>query len=247
MKYIILLTLGERKKFMMKLMYVGEKSKYDISFKKINQHILQITGDFPVKTKGFILSRDGHNDNWDYSRFKTVYQEIEGGAQFSDDSSVYTAPVTPEPVEPEPYIPTLDEIKAEKIATMKTIQQGVIQSGINVTMADGSVEHFTLTANDQTSLMGLQTQVATGEEKIPWHTSNQAEHCKYYSNADMALIVTNAMQYVSYHVTYYRDLRIYINSLTDAEAVNAVTYGMPIPKEYQSEPLKDMYATMGGS
>lgn len=232
---------------MIQLTYIGEKSQYDISFKKINQHILQITGDFPVKEKGFILSRDGHNDNWDYSQFKTIYREIEGGAQFSDDGSVYTAPVIPDPVEPEPYIPTLDDVKAEKIAAMNSMQQDVIQTGINVTLTDGSVEHFTLTSNDQTSLMGLQTQVATGEEKIPWHTSNQAEHCKYYSNADMALIVAAAMQYVSFHVTYYRDLRIYINSLTDAETVNAVTYGMAIPKEYQSEPLKDMYAAMGGS
>lgn len=235
---------------MIQLTYIGEKSQYDISFKKINQHIIQIMGDFPVKTKGFILSRDGHNDNWDYSQFKTIYREIEGGAQFSNNGSVYIAPeppIIPDPIEPDPYIPTLDEVKAEKIASMNAIQQDVIQAGINVTLTDGSVEHFTLTSNDQTSLMGLQTQVATGEEKIPWHTSNQAEHCKYYSNADMALIVTAAMQYVSYHVTYYRDLRIYINSLTDAETVNAITYGTPIPEEYQSEPLKDMYAALGGS
>ena len=190
----------------------------------MNQHILQITGDFPVKTKGFILSRDGYNDNWDYSKFKTIYRTIEGGAQFSDDGSVYVAPeppVIPDQVLPDPYIPTLDDIKAEKIASMNTMQQDVIHRGINVTLTDGSVEHFTLTANDQTSLMGLQTQVAAGQNKIPWHTSDQSEHCKYYSNADMALIVAAAMQYVSYHVTYYRDIRIYINSLTDESAVNA--------------------------
>lgn len=235
---------------MIQLTYTGEKSQYDISLKKMNQHILQITGDFPVKTKGFILSRDGYNDNWDYSKFKTIYRKIEGGAQFSDDGSVYVAPeppVIPDPVLPDPYIPTLDDIKAEKIASMNTMQQDVIHRGINVTLTDGSVEHFTLTANDQTSLMGLQTQVAAGQDKIPWHTSDQSEHCKYYSNADMALIVAAAMQYVSYHVTYYRDLRIYINSLTDESAVNAATYGMPIPEEYQSEPLRDMHLAMGGS
>ena len=78
-------------------------------------------------------------------------------------------------------------------------------------------------------------------QQIPWHTSDQTQHCKYYSNADMALIVFAAMQYVTYHVTYYRDLRIYIRSL-DSDSVGNVYYGMPIPAEYQSEPLKDLLA-----
>lgn len=66
------------------------------------------------------------------------------------------------------------------------------------------------------------------------------EHCKYYSNADMALIVTAAMQYVTWHVTYFRDLRIYIRSLDEKEIINNIYYGISIPEEYQSQPLKDM-------
>ena len=128
---------------------------------------------------------------------------------------------------------------------MNAAQQSVIQNGIDVTLTDGTVEHFTLTDHDQTSLMGLQTQVAQGVENIPWHTSDTAEHCKYYSNADMLLIVTAAMQYVTFHVTYFRDLRIYINAMEDKESVEAVTYGIIIPEEYRSEVLKDLYAAMG--
>ena len=128
---------------------------------------------------------------------------------------------------------------------MNAEQQSVIQSGIDVTLTDGTVEHFTLTDHDQTSLMGLQTQVAQGVENIPWHTSDTAEHCKYYSNEDMLLIVTAAMQYVTFHVTYFRDLRIYINAMEDKESVEAVTYGIIIPEEYRSEVLKDLYSAMG--
>ncbi len=105
-------------------------------------------------------------------------------------------------------------------------------------------EHFTLSEQDQTSLMGLQTQVVQGVDNIPWHTSDQTQPCRYYSNADMALIVTAAMQYVTYHVTYYRDLRIYIRSLDNKDEVNTVYYGMEIPPEYQSEPLRDMLSAM---
>lgn len=125
---------------------------------------------------------------------------------------------------------------------MNALQQAAIQSGVNVTLTDGTVEHFTLTEHDQTSLVGLQSQVAAGEEAIPWHTSNEGEHCKFYSNADMGLIITQAMAWVTWHVTYFRDLRIYIRSLSTKEEVSAVTYGVELPEAYQSEPLKVMIA-----
>lgn len=233
---------------MLNLQYVGEKANYEIKFKKINDHIVQITGDFPVKNKGFICCRDGNaDDNWSYKDYTTVYRTVEGGAQFSNDGSVYTAPQEPEPIpEPDLYVPTLEEVKEAKINEMNMMQQNVIQSGIEVTLTDGSVEHFTLTANDQISLMGLQAQVAAGADQIPWHASDHEEHCKYYSNADMQIIIATAMKCVSFHVTYFRDLRIYINSLDDKDAVEGAAYGMPIPEEYQSEVLRDMYAAMEG-
>lgn len=142
------------------------------------------------------------------------------------------------------YVPTLKEVKKQKIYEMNESQQKAIQNGVNVTLTDGTVEHFTFTENDQTSLMGLQTKVVAGEEQIPWHTSDQSEHCKYYSNADMAIITETALNYVAYHVTYFRDLRIYINALETKEEVEVIFYGTKIPEEYQSEPLKDMIAVI---
>lgn len=52
--------------------------------------IVELKGDFPIRTDGFTLSRPEHDDNWDYSTYTTVYREIDGGAQFSNDGSVYT-------------------------------------------------------------------------------------------------------------------------------------------------------------
>ena len=51
---------------------------------------------------------------------------------------------------------------------MNNEQQKIIQAGINVTLTNGTIEHFTLTSQDQTSLMGLQAQVALGLDNIPW-------------------------------------------------------------------------------
>lgn len=207
-----------------------------------------------INTSGFKLYLDAemqHDIGGDsYAGFTTIYRNDEetakyNGYQLSNDGSVYIAPTPPEPIpEPEPYVPTLEEIQEQKIAEMNMMQQSIIQAGVQVTLSDGTEEHFTLSGQDQTSLMALQSQVAAGADNIPWHPANQAEHCKYYSNVDMALIVTAAMQYVTYHVTYYRDLRIYIRSLDNKDEVNAVFYGMPIPQEYQSEPLQDMLAQM---
>ena len=142
------------------------------------------------------------------------------------------------------YVPTLEEIQSQKVSEMNDAQQVTIQQGLDITLSDGIVEHFTLTDHDQTSLMGLQTLVAQGVENIPWHTSDQTEHCKYYSNADMAIITSKALQFVTFHVTYFRDLRIYIRALEDKEAVSNVFYGMSIPEEYQSDVLKDFFLRM---
>lgn len=232
---------------MLKLKYIGDEESYDVEFRTVANNIVELVGNFPINDTGFTLSRAEHEDNWDYAGYTTVYRKIEGGVQFSNDGSVYVEPEQPsEPDTPnyEPYVPTLDEVKESKVKEMNTVQQQTIQQGIDVTLTDGTTEHFSLTDHDQTSLMGLQSQVAAGVEQIPWHTSDESEHCKFYSNADMALITAAAMEYVTWHVTYFRDLRIYIRSLDSADAVNAIIYGIEIPQEYQSEPLKEMLSAL---
>ena len=225
---------------MLEMKYVGEDTAYKVIFTIISEDVVQLAGDFPVKTSGFRLSRIGKNDNWNYTKYTTVYRKLDGAVQFSNDGSVYVPPVIPDPPEPKP--PTLEEVQEAKVAEMNTAQQTVIAAGVDVQLTNGQTEHFTLTQYDQQSLMGLQTQVAEGAEAIPWHTSDESEHCKFYSNEDMQKIVETALAYVTYHVTYFRDLRIYIRSLTDKEQVKAITYGVEIPVEYQSEPLKAMLA-----
>ena len=197
-----------------------------------------------ISTKGFRLYLDAAGvldiGGDDYLGYTTIYRNDEvtaayNGYQLSCDGSIWTPP-EPAP-EPDPE-PTLEELRESKVQEMNALQQAAIQSGVNVTLTDGTVEHFTLTEHDQTSLVGLQSQVAAGEESIPWHTSNEEEHCKFYSNADMGLIITQAMAWVTWHVTYFRDLRIYIRSLESKEEVAGIVYGMELPEEYQSEPLK---------
>ena len=223
----------------MHVLFLDNTDTVEASVKKLGEHLIQISG-AEVNLSGFHLLNDAGSVFGKYDGFKTLYKENDGSYILSNDGSVYVEPVEPEPI-PEPE-PTLDEVKEAKVAEMNKAQQDAIQNGVDVTLSDGSTEHFSLTERDQTSLVGLQAQVAIGAENIPWHTSDEDEHCKFYSNADMAKITSSALSYVTWHVTYFRDIRIYIRSLESKEEVEQVTYGTGIPEAYQSEPLKAMLA-----
>lgn len=226
---------------MQNILFMDRKTPAKAVVKKLSEHTISILTDAAKNVSGFHLVTDAGDVYGKYEDYTTLYREIEGGFILSNDGSTYTEP---EPLpEPEPMPePTLQEVQEAKVTEMNAAQQAIIQEGINVTLTDGSVEHFTLTDHDQTSLVGLQAQVLAGEENIPWHTSNESEHCKFYSNADMALITTAAMACITWHVTYFRDLRIYIRALQTKEEVEAVVYGMELPEAYQSDVLKAMKA-----
>lgn len=286
---------------MLELKYIGESISYPISFRNLSETICQITGDFPVKAGGFTLSRIGKDDAWDYSGYSTIYRQIDGGAQFSNDGSVFVPQVTfsaasggvlngettqevhnyeeliiptPEPAEnyvfsgwePEipasgeisddqrfravfEYISPLNEVQENKVAEMNAAMESAIAYGAEVQLSDGTTERFTLTDRDQISLIGLQVSAAVlptiqdiDPATFPWHPADETVHCKFYSQEDMQKISTAGFQYVLYHVTYFRDLRIYIRSLLDKKSVQEITYGTTIPEAYQSEPLKTMLA-----
>lgn len=248
---------------MLLLQYLFEEKQYPVVLEIIKENVIQLNGDFPIKTKGFILIEETKKYNWDYSKYTTVYRNIEDGVQFSNDGSIYIPPEPPIP--PEPYIPTLDEIKEQKVSEMNTIQQTIIQQGTEVPLSDGTIEHFTLTEHDQTSVIGLQVTLLKKKmiqymkeleeklniqskdiesfmmlEELPWHVSDESIHCKFYSDEDMAKIGEVCTLFVTWHVTYFRDLRIYIRSLETKEEVESITYGIEIPEEFRSDPLKKM-------
>ena len=79
---------------MLEMKYIGEDTAYQISFRNLSSHVCELAGDFPVQTAGFTLSRIGKDDHWDYSGYATVYRQIDGGAQFSNDGSVFIPRIT---------------------------------------------------------------------------------------------------------------------------------------------------------
>lgn len=207
---------------------------------------LKFDSEMEVSTAGFDLYIDEACETdigvGFYHDFTTVYRNDEttaeyNGYQLSKNGSVYE-----EPKPPEPYVPTLEEVQESKVSEMNAAQQQIVAYGCEVELTDGTKERFTLTTNDQLSLNALSVKTLEGMQIVPWHPADESVHCKFYSEEDMKKITDACMNWVAYHVTYFRDLRIYIRSLQDKDSINAIQYGDNIPTEYQSEVLQSMLA-----
>lgn len=220
--------------------FLSDPIKRQADVKKVSSNIIQVSG-VAQNLSGFHVVNSNGEVIGKYEDYTTLYRMVDEGFQLSNDGSVYG-----DSEENTQHEITLEESKETKVSEMNSAQQAAIEYGVDVQLTDGTTEHFSLTQYDQQSLMGLQSLVASGEESIPWHNSDETEHCKFYSNADMQKIIESALSYVTFHVTWFRDLRIYIRSLTDIESVQAITYNTEIPSQYQSEVLKMMLIQNGG-
>ena len=78
--------------------------------------------------------------------------------------------------------------------------------------------------------------VASGETAIPYHADS--EPCKFYPVDDITAILNAATSWKTYQVTYNNSLKTYINSLDEITEISAITYGMDIPVDYQSDVLR---------
>ena len=220
-----------------------EKRRYEISsIRPESTNVLEIvfTDAIPAIWGDITIYTDDGTEATTLYGYETMWKQEGSRVWLSNDGSVYTPPAPPEPAEPpEPYVPTLAEVQDNKKAEVNAACEAMIVSGVNVTLADGTVEHFDLKERDQLNLFGKQIQVNAGLESIEYHTdTTPTTNCKYYSNADMQSIIQAAMWHVSYHQTYCISLKVWIDACEAKEEVEEIFYGADIPERYQSEVLK---------
>lgn len=144
--------------------------------------------------------------------------------------------VEPEYIEPyiEPEKEGTDFLRQSKINEMSYQCRKAIEAGVDVELRM-ETKHFSMDTQDQLNLMSLGVMAQT-QELIPYHADG--ETCIFYTADEINQIVAAATAHKVYHTTYYNALKNYINSLTTIEEIAAITYGTPIPDEYQSEVLK---------
>ena len=144
---------------------------------------------------------------------------------------------------PDKKIPeTLEEIKAAKKQEIGEACDKIIYEGMDVTLTNGSTEHFSLTDHDQLNLFGKQVQLAAGADQLEYHSDGQP--CRYYSTADMQMIIAAAMKHVSYHTTYCNAVNMWIVGCESVEEIQQIYYGAEVPETYQNDVLKAYTASM---
>ena len=143
----------------------------------------------------------------------------------------------------EPFVPVIPEeidggiefLKSSKINEMSYTCRHTIEAGFDILLSDDEIHHFSLDTQDQLNLITLSA-LADTQELIPYHADGEV--CKFYSAAEIKQIVAAATQFKMYHTTYYNALKNYINHLDNIETIAAITYGIELPEEFQSDVLK---------
>lgn len=164
----------------------------------------------------------------EYSAFEEAFKENEIIKEETQVEPEYTKPY----VEPEKE--GIDFLRQSKISEMSYECRKTIEAGIDIQLRM-ETKHFSMDTQDQLNLMSLGVMAQT-QELIPYHADG--ETCIFYTADEINQIVAAATAHKVYHTTYYNALKNYINSLTTIEEIAAITYGTPIPDEYQSEVLK---------
>lgn len=148
-----------------------------------------------------------------------------------------------EPVTEDPDI-TLEFIKEAKIKQMAKTCEDTIRHGFDVVLSDGESHHFSLELEDQLKIQALALKAQAGDTMLYWHPDG--ELCTFYSAADVMKIYGELEKIQTMQTTYFNSLKYYINSLQTIEDVSAITYGTPIPEQFQSEVLRYLL-TQGGA
>ena len=147
-----------------------------------------------------------------------------------DDPPIYEPTIIPD-------VPDISVgfVRENKIEEMSYVCRTTIETGFDLPMTDGETHHFSLSQQDQLNLMTLSILAET-EDIIPYHADG--EESKFYTAAEIKLIINTANTFKNYQLAYYNSLKSYINALETIEEIAAITYGTPIPEEYKSDVLK---------
>lgn len=134
---------------------------------------------------------------------------------------------------------TLEYVQEQKIAELSAICAERIKDGVYLTF-DGKEEHFTLTEQDQITIMALAQMAAQGIESIPYHSVGN--DCKFYTAEQITELATAAQNKVIVETTYFQSAKKWIKKLKSITYIKSIEYGAEVPKTSQSEVYKAILA-----
>ena len=149
----------------------------------------------------------------------------------------------PEPQNPDPD-GSVELVRENTVAKMSAACNAAITAGVDVVLG-GVPQHFSLALEDQLNLISLQGLLAAGATEVPYHADGQ--ECRFFTAEEFNQIAAAATAWKIYQESYFNSLRAYILSMTAVGDLAAVTYGMEIPEEYQTDVLKQLLAQGGAT
>lgn len=125
-----------------------------------------------------------------------------------------------------------DVVMEAKLAEISKACNSVIVSGVDIEFG-GETVHFNLSIEDQSNINNLFRVVELGGTEFPYQADGGV--CRIYTAAEIATIYITAQTLITTQTTYHNELKQYIQTLTSAEDISAVQYGMVLPEPYLSE------------
>lgn len=119
-------------------------------------------------------------------------------------------------------IPAINTAKTVKIAEIKQSCEDYIYAGTNVTLLDGTTEHFTYTLADQSNISEMFTAIMAGATEYPYHADG--EICKIYTKEQIVAIYGTLSLFKTEATTYHNSLKAQINTMTDVDAISAAKF-----------------------
>ena len=115
--------------------------------------------------------------------------------------------------------------KSNKIYEITSICEKIILNGI-----DYNNKHYSYNYSDQNNISNLVQMAKTTGMNVPYHADNDL--CELYSPADIYAIYIAQEINVTKNTTYLNQLKAYIDTLDDVDAIKNIVYGQELTGEY---------------
>lgn len=221
---------------MEKIRFYDNSTIYEGATDFINQHVIVINfnNKIPhldeINGNGFeILNENNDFVQADYRDFTTIYRIYPDTCkiELSNDGSVY---IEPEKFpDPEPYIPTLGDIKSQKINELSHVCSQSITGGVSIDI-DGTMEQFSYKDEDQVNIKEMFDLAV--QTNVPMYYHSDGNSCKLYTVDQIIALYIATTTNKMHHQTYFNQLKLYILNQNNEEEVKDINYGDELTGEY---------------
>lgn len=228
--------------------FLNSTSNINCSLSTSGDRIQLILDEIPdettMKSGFYLLNEHNYYIQGDYSEYKYIYKidtdtktviltknADDIYTESTTDSSTNTTEPSTELTDEEKAAIALaefNEAKTSKIEEMSDDCQNAIENGVDV-----NGKHYSYTLQDQSNIMTVMTMAKQSGMDVPYHADG--ESCSLYTYKQICTIQLNESMNVTMQQTYFNQLKLYIQSLSDVsgkEIVDGIYYGIPLTGTY---------------